>query len=327
MKILWTHNFNPKVLNAGNFMFNFAEGLRQKGVELDLCYLGNLRSLTNINRAKNHLQKISKSYDLIHAQYGSACALATSYVRDVPKVLSLRGSDWYRFENKLGFDAAHGLLATLMTRLSINKFDAIVAVSERMANDVNQRNPNLKLFTIPSPINLDCFKPMDMQECRKALGFENDNDYWILFTTVNTSSLVKRVELARRAVEIASQRLGGRVKIRVASGIPHHQMPVFVSSCNLVLCTSTHEGWPNSVKEALACNRPFVATDVSDLHLIAEKQHNCRICLPDADIIADNICNVLENNNSHNLSRYVSSMGLAATCDNMIDVYSELLSI
>lgn len=63
----------------------------------------------------------------------------------------------------------------------------------------------------------------------------------------------------------------------------------------IVLCTSTHEGWLNSIKEALACNVPVVLTDVSDLHLITDNEKDCRIYPPDAEIIVDNICDVLNS--------------------------------
>jgi teichuronic acid biosynthesis glycosyltransferase TuaC len=326
MKILWTHNFDPNNMNAGNFMFSCAKTLQDQGVELDLYYLGNLRSVSNLIKVRKHVQSIANGYDIIHAQFGSACAMATSSVKGVPKVLSLRGSDWYRFDKKVNFAFAHGLLATFMTKLSISKFNAIFTVSERMSNDVGRQYPSSKRYTIPSPINLSNFKPMDKQESRKALGFENNNDYWVLFTTLRTTNPIKRAALAKEAVEIASRQMGGGVKMRIATEIPHDQMPIFVSSCDIVLCTSTHEGWPNCIKEALACNIPFVSTDVSDLHLIADKEKNCRVCPPDPQIIADNICDVLMQSNNHDLGRYVSSMGLEKTCKKILNVYNEILS-
>jgi glycosyltransferase involved in cell wall biosynthesis len=326
MKILWTHNFDPNKMNAGNFMFSCAKALQDRGVELDLCYLGNLRSLSNLIKAHKHVQNIAKDYDIIHAQFGSACAMVTSSVKDVPKVLSLRGSDWYRFDKKVNFASAHAFLATQMTKMSISKFNAIVTVSERMSNDVSKQYPNSKRYTIPSPINLNNFKPMDKQESRKALGFENNNDYWVLFTTLQITNPVKRAALAEEAIEIASKRMAGGVKMRIATGIAHDQMPIFVSSCDIVLCTSTHEGWPNSIKEALACNVPFVSTDVSDLHLIADKEKECRICPPDVEIIADNICDVLKQSNYNDLRHYVASMGLEKTCDKILNLYNEVLS-
>jgi len=53
--------------------------------------------------------------------------------------------------------------------------------------------------------------------------------------------------MAKDSVEKANKKIGN-VKLRVANNIPHEQMPVFVSSCDLIICTSDYEGWPNSIK-------------------------------------------------------------------------------
>jgi len=95
MRILWTHNFNIEANeNNGVFMFNAAKKLQSLGLDLTLKYLGNLRSVTNIIRKQKYIKKIAKDFDLVHAQYGSACALVTSVIDSCPKVLTLRGSDW-----------------------------------------------------------------------------------------------------------------------------------------------------------------------------------------------------------------------------------------
>ena len=63
-------------------------------------------------------------------------------------------------------------------------------------------------------------------------------------------------------------------------------MPSVVSECDLILITSVYEGWPNCIKEALACNVPFIATDVSDLSEIAKRHSNCRIAEPNPESIS-----------------------------------------
>src|SRR5437773_1279161 len=118
MRVLWPHNFNPGIRNAGVFMFSAAEGLRALGVDVELEYLGNLRSPMNLLRARTWLRARAKEFDLVHAQYGSACALAASAVTTCPKVVSIRGNDWNLHSTSIGFLALHTRLARFMTRLS-----------------------------------------------------------------------------------------------------------------------------------------------------------------------------------------------------------------
>ena len=327
MKVLWTHNFNPSIRNAGSFMYILAEYLQKFKVDLDLLYLGNLRSPGNILRARRMVKDTAKKYDIIHSQFGSACAFVTSVVDDIPKVLTLRGSDWYRYKGRNLFLFIHSWLATIFTQSAIQKFDMVITVSHRMKKEIQRKYPKIKVFFMPSPIELEKFKPIDKHTARATLGFPNDHDKWVLFTTISTRNPVKRVDLARKSVEIANQLMNGslKIKIRIASGVPHNEMPLFVASCDLALCTSTHEGWPNSIKEALACNIPFVATDVDDLYLIANKEPSCRICPPDAHVIAKNITEVLMIKEPKNLRRYVIEMDAPVISRKLLNFYESLL--
>ena len=326
MKILWTHNFNKDLdNNAGVFMFNTAIGLKGLGVNLELEYLGDLRSPANILKAQKHVKKISKDFDLVHAQYGSACAIATSTVKDCPKVLSLRGSDWNVHTASFGLLYWHTRVAKLMTRLAVERYDLVITVSNRMVLDLRQKFPKVRFIAFPSPINLDGFVPVDKEQARLLLGFPNNKEKWILFTSENRNNPIKRYSLARQTVDLANAKLGN-IRMRVASGLPHSEIPLFVAACDLILCTSVNEGWPNSVKEALACNVPFVSTDVSDLSIIASQEPSCRICPPDAAVLAENICDVISTQRPENLRRHVIEMDVRTISERLLDLYMDLVS-
>ena len=77
MKVLWTHNFNPNIPGAGGFMYTFAKALENIGINVEFLYLGNLKSISQLKLAQEKVRKASKYFDITHAQFGSACALAT----------------------------------------------------------------------------------------------------------------------------------------------------------------------------------------------------------------------------------------------------------
>src|SRR5207248_11006870 len=118
---------------------------------------------------------------------------------------------------------------------------------------------------------------------------------------------------------------GGR-RLRHATELPHSAIEQFVAACDLILCTAEAEGWPNSVKEALAGDVPFVATDVSDLSVIAAQEPSCRVCPADARVIAANVCEVLAGPEPVGLRKHVGGMSVDAIADRLVATYLSVLA-
>lgn len=324
MRVLWTHNFDPRIPNSGVFVHKAAEGIRARGIDLRLEYLGNLRSIRQVLRARKHVRRLASQYDLVHAQFGSACALVTAAVDDVPKIVTIRGSDWNIHRASHGFRYFHTHAASMLTKLSLRSYDGVLCVSRRVAAEIQRFAPNAYIAVNPSPVDLSRFVPLDRTEAKAQLGYSQCMEKWVLFNSLRLQNPVKRFALAKQAFEIAQGRLGN-LRLRLASDLPHEKMPLYVSACDVILCTSDNEGWPNSVKEALACNVPFVSTDVSDLRDIARVEPSCRVCPPDARVLADNLCEVLSGSEPRTLRRHVTSMGLDAISDQLITFYQSVL--
>ena len=77
-----------------------------------------------------------------------------------------------------------------------------------------------------------------------------------------------------------------------ATDIDNDSMAEVYNAVDICLLTSTHEGWPNCIKEAMSCNVPFVSTDVSDLSLIANKTKTCFISSDNPTDISNKILNI-----------------------------------
>ena len=325
MRVLWTHNFDSALPNGQLFMNIASLGLRARGVDPHFEYLGNLRSITNLVRARTRLRRLAADFDLVHAQYGSACALATAAIDGIPKVLSVRGSDWNVKNASIGFHYFHSRLARWMTRWSLGDFDCVLAVSRRVAAAVQQFSPRSSVVAMPSPIDLGRFVPRDKKEARALLGFPDCTERWVLFNALNLDDPNKRFALAKEAFERANAKCGN-LRLRIATDLPYAELPLFTAACDVILCTSETEGWPNCVKEALACNVPFVSTDVSDLLAIARQEPTCRICAADPVVLADNICDVLASQQQPDLRRHVAAMSLDVVSDRLVSIYESLLS-
>ena len=106
------------------------------------------------------------------------------------------------------------------------------------------------------------FLPLNREECCATLGWD-PKLFHVLFAS-NTGDPVKRPELAKAAVDLLLQS-GVPTQLNILQSIPYEDVPVWINASDVLLLTSLHEGSPTIIKEALACNRPIVSTDVGDV--------------------------------------------------------------
>ena len=318
MRVLWTHNFDPARLNAGCFMYTAARGMTALGVDVRLENLGNLRNPRTLAAARRHIRNIASNFDLVHAQYGSACALATSGC-GVPSIVSLRGNDWNSVPRSSPSQWLHNQSALLLTRVALPGFHAAVCVSHRMARDVAAVAPRLHIEVIPSAIDLSRWP------VRTSLRVGPRPPHRVLFTANDPLDPNKGSQLLDAAVQLAAVRVG-EIHVVCATGVAHDAMPALVASCDIVACASKSEGWPNSVKEALACGLPFVSTDVSDLRLIADIEPSCQIADSNPISFANSLCAVLSQTELPPLRRHVEPMDLVASSCRMLALYERLVA-
>jgi glycosyltransferase involved in cell wall biosynthesis len=163
-------------------------------------------------------------------------------------------------------------------------------------------------------------------EARHALGFSNDTRPWVLFASFRSNNAVKRPQLAMAAFRRAAERRSDLV-LKTISGRPHHELPLWMSAANVVLITSTREGWPNVVKESLACNVPFVSTDVSDLGAIAAVQPSCTVTDATPNALADGILRAIDADSTSSLRSCVEAMSLPVIADQLRSIYASNLCL
>lgn len=325
LRCLWVHNFDPSIPVGGVFMHTLADAMQECGVNVDLLYTGKLSNPLEIWRARALLREIEGGFDIVHAQYGSMCSLVASAAKG-RKLLSLRGSDWYDIPVGPWDQRLHGALANLLTRRGLAYYDRVVVMSHHMRHALEKRDKARaqRLEVLPDGLDLELFQPMDRQACRQALGHGDDQRPWVLLTTLLADNPIKRVHLAREVVELA-RRVVPDLVLKVASDVAHRDMPLWVNSCNVTLMTSIHEGWPNAIKESLACNVPFVSTDVSDLALISASEPSCRTVAADPQLLADALVKSLQDGNAHNLRVHVTDMEVHVIARRLRQIYCDMM--
>ena len=327
MKILWTHTFNPNNPFAGIFMLRHIESLKKEGIIIEPIYLGRIRNIYKLVKAINLINSKLNDFDLIHAQYGSTCGLASTF-NNKRKILSLKGSDWYRLKTNNFKVNLHSFLSNKFTRFSLANYDSIIAMSHHMKYSVQKEIKNVpSINVIPDPIDLDLFHPTPLQEARKKFFNTTDLNPWILFISIDKNNPVKRYYLAKESIDYAKKFIPN-LQFKVTEKVSPELMPGYLSCFNMVISTSLFEGWPNNIKEALALSIPFVATNISDLSGIASRNKSCFVTPSNPADLGSAIVKCLSNNSNvnENLREEVLEMSMEKINSKYIQLYKQVIS-
>lgn len=267
MKILFVASGNqgapsPVVQNQG-------DALVSEGVTVDYFLIkgkGIKGYLKNVKPLRKYLTE--HKYDAIHAHY-SLSAFVASLAGAKPLVVSLMGSDvkaagWYKFIIRLF--AAFGGWKSIIVK----------------SNDMYRSLGIKRAIIIPNGVNMERFHPMSKSDCQKRLGWQISNHQpqttndklqttnavrHILFPA-NASRPEKDYALAEAAVQMTNDKLqitNTHVVLHAFENTPNAETPYWYNAADVVLMTSKWEGSPNAIKEAMACSRPIVATNVGDI--------------------------------------------------------------
>lgn len=322
MKVLMITSEWPSIKNphAVPFLVQQVKFLKDKDVDVDIYAFRGRKNPINYFKAWLSLQKLYQKgkFDLVHAQFGQSAILA--WPKKLPLVVTFRGSDLEGYVNDRGKHSLMSSCLKTISRYMAKKADRVVVVSRSLLKHLpNEKNTHI----IPSGINFDLFKPMERELCRKKLGWDLKAKY-ILFAG-DSKRAVKNFPLAVASVNLLSSTY--KVHLIVMPRIAHSQVPLYLNASNCLLLTSFHEGSPNIVKEALACNVPVVSVNVGDVQeRIGGVKGNyvCSTRMPEE--IASKLEMVLNSSHEINNRINIDDLNEKVTTQRLIDLYTELKS-
>ena len=221
-----------------------------------------------------------KQIDIIHMHYMySAVALASVFVPDVPKILSLWGSDLYINPKDSDFREA---LAGFIFR----KVDLVHVPAKAMEEEAMRLGcPRSKLFVEPWIIDTDMFKPADRKdtEVRRRLHIGRDD---VVVLSARRLSPVHGVDVIVKAIPYVIERvknvkfifvgdgplkndleklakdLGVWEYVRFVDWADYLEMPSYYQSADIYVQMPSSEGLSYSLLEAMACGLPVISTPV-----------------------------------------------------------------
>jgi glycosyltransferase involved in cell wall biosynthesis len=260
--------------------------------------------------------------DIVHVMYGGIMAeIVTRNVTDRPVVVSFCGTDilggaYFAYPRRLVVQ--YGVFAS---RVAARRADGIIVKSSNLAAALPKGIVDRNVWVIPNGVDLSVFRPLDRSAARDALGWKADGHHAAI--AARSDHQRKRLGLARGAV--ANLRNDGMsIELHVMDNVAHRDVPTWLNASDVVLLTSIHEGSPNIVKEALACNRPVVSTDVGDVREQVQDLSGCFLARADASDLADKIRSALERTHSQGREK-MAALSLELVADRVFDVYTTIL--
>jgi len=309
----------PEHPEWATFIARQVEALRRSGVEVCVFSFRGAKNPFNYLRAWYAVQRLiwKNRFDLVHAHFGQSGLLAI--FNTIPLVVTFHGSDIQGIMGDTGKYLLIGRLLRQISRLVACRADEAIVVSQHLASFL----PSRSYHTLPMGINLEMFCPMPQTEARLALGLAIDTHY-ILFGG-NPDIPVKRFELAQSATDRIRPQFPD-ISILVLKGIHPSRVPYYMNACDVLLLTSTHEGSPTVVKEALACNLPVVAVDVGDIRERIGNINGCVVCTDDKpETIAEGLSAVLMSRTRINGRNTVHDLGEEIIAQKLIALYYQVV--
>jgi teichuronic acid biosynthesis glycosyltransferase TuaC len=267
----------------GIFVKRQVDSLRAAGVRCDVLYLRGHVSRTAYLVAAAAFAvgtvRWRSRYRLVHVHAGET-SLAARFFVGPPMLVSYCGDDMLGDPREDGsIPPGQRMRAWLVRSVSL-LFPRTITKSremhERLPAPTRRRNS-----VIPNGVDTTLFRPVDRAMARALLGWP-EGERVILFAGTRPDSPRKRRTLAEAAVRDAELRLGERVRLHVAGSVPPDEMPILMNAADCLLLTSSIEGSPNVVKEALMCNLPVVATPTGDVEELLAGVEPSYVCPPEA---------------------------------------------
>lgn len=251
------------------------------------------------------------NYDIVHAHYGFSgitCSFATHRKK---LVVSLMGSEMYY---SVFMKRVYRLFSRLFWIKTIVKTEAMARLLE-----------SHRAIVISNGVNLDLFRPFEKAVARAKLGLSMNRK--ILLFPSYTFRKEKNYHFLKNLTAGFNN-----VELRNFNADPPEVINFLYNAADVIVMASSFEGSPNVIKEAMACNRSIVATDVGDVKLIMAETEGCFI----ADLNEDDYTQKLKSalafsgsiGSTNGRERIINlNLDSASVAQKIISLYREILAI
>jgi glycosyltransferase involved in cell wall biosynthesis len=220
------------------------------------------------------LQRAIKNFkpDLIHAHYASSYGLLGALSGFTPFLISVWGNDVFDFPLK-------SVLHKKILEFTLSKASLILSTSKTMANET-AKYTSAQIEVVPFGVDTNIFKPAT------AKSIFNENDFVIgtvksLYPKYGIEYLIRAFKLLKEqypdlplkllivgegllehSLKKLTRELGIHQDTVFTGKVNHSEISSYYNMMQICIFPSVHESFGVAVIEALACEKPVVATNV-----------------------------------------------------------------
>lgn len=263
----------------GSIVREQGNSLIKKGIQVDFFTTTKKGLLGHLLEAKRLRKALSATkYDIVHAHYGVSAIVALLARKGNRMIVSFMGDDILGSNDTDGRIKLGSLvLARINKWLAKRFYDFSIVKSKEMHEKLNVSNSEI----IPNGVDCNLFEPLKKNESDKKQ---------IIFVS-NPERTEKNFNLAQRSVELLNDK---SIELKCLYEMEQKDLVAFYNSADALLLTSFHEGSPNVVKEAMACNCPVVSVNVGDVKELMENVDGCYLSEFNSESIKNNLIKAME---------------------------------
>jgi glycosyltransferase involved in cell wall biosynthesis len=316
---MWPHPGDP---DYGIFIKRQVDSLIAAGLRCDVLFIHGYRSAHAYAQAIRRIYAANRRrppYALVHGHGGETAIPLRFYTRG-PVLVSYCGSDL------LGSPRADGTIP-----LSHRLRRSLLRQHSRLLSATLTKSPQMQAVlppglrdrnvVVPNGVDTELFAPIDRDLARARLGW--DQEERIVLFAADPEVERKRHWLAKAACDKAAEEIGN-LRLHVANGVPPSEMPVLMSAADCLLLTSSIEGSPNVVKEALMCDLPVVSTEVGDSRELLAGVEPSWVCPDRPDALSRALVECLRAPRRSNGREASSGLGLEPVAERVLALYRSL---
>ena len=302
----------------GIFVRRQVESLRAAGLRCDVLYLRGWASprayLSGALRLALGSVTWRGRYRLVHAHAAESGFAARCHI-GTPVLVSYVGDDVLGDRDARGMLTADARLRTRFVRRHSQLFTATITKSRVMEQALPARTRR-KNHVVPNGVDRELFSPRPKEKARAELGWGDEPV--ALFAATKPYGPAKRLGLAQAACDAAG------VRLHVAADVDPSTMPILMSASDCLIVTSAVEGSPNTVKEALTCNLPVIATAVGDIPERLAGVEPSWLCIPTEEAFSEALQVCMASSRRSNGRAAAADLDERKVAKRLLEIYDEV---